>query len=214
MMVAKHNLSFKFAEHFRRIAPVMFPDSAIASDFKCGKTKTTIIIKKALAPHFNSEVNKLCNGPFSVLVDNSNDRGDNKNLAILVRCVDDEIEQTVTKFLDMPVCNLANAENLFNTIDKCFTDRGLDWINLVAYCSDNASVMIGQHNSVLSRIRQKQPNVFDMGCICHLTNLVIKAALKKLLLSLDHMLVEIYSHFLVSAKRTELYKSFQEFCDV
>ncbi|MEQ2169811.1 hypothetical protein GOODEAATRI_029008, partial [Goodea atripinnis] len=32
-------------------------------------------------------------------------------------------------------------------------------------------VMKGRHNSVISRLKQSQPHVQDLGCICHLAQL-------------------------------------------
>lgn len=69
--------------------------------------------------------------------------------------------------------------------------------------------MKGKKNSVLSRIRGEEPDMIDLGCICHLTNLVTNAAVKTLLFKVDD-LVDIYYHFHYSAKRKEVLK---EFCD-
>lgn len=37
--------------------------------------------------------------------------------------------------------------------------------------SDTTNVMVGKHNSFLSRVKDKQPNVhvFSQGCVCHLS---------------------------------------------
>jgi hypothetical protein len=56
----------------------------------------------------------------------------------------------------------------------CFRDQNIPWKQCIGYGSDNASVMVGRHNSVLSRIREKQPDVSDMGCVCHLANTCVQ----------------------------------------
>ena len=66
--------------------------------------------------------------------------------------------------------------------------------------SDSASVMVGKRNSVLSRLTQKQPDVFSLGCVCHLAALCAAAGLKVLPLSIDDLLIDIY-HFKHSSKR-------------
>ena len=38
----------------------------------------------------------------------------------------------------------------------------------MGFGSDSASVMVGRRNSVLSRVRQQNPEVFSLGCVCHL----------------------------------------------
>ncbi|XP_071080700.1 uncharacterized protein [Haliotis cracherodii] len=121
-----------------------------------------MVEKNALAPTFDTEVKDMCQGLFSLLVDESNDQGDDNNSAILVKCVDDTREEK-SQSSWICLCNLSSAVNLFGAIDKCFEVGGLDWENLIAYCSDNASVMVGLHNSVLSEIRERQTAVFDLG---------------------------------------------------
>ncbi|KAH3844597.1 hypothetical protein DPMN_086856 [Dreissena polymorpha] len=53
-------------------------------------------------------------------------------------------------------------------ICSCVCKNNIPWENVVGYSSDNAAVMIGNNNSVLSRIRGKVPNVVNIGCLCHI----------------------------------------------
>ena len=76
-----------------------------------------------------------------------------KNFVMLVRLFNEECGEVKTRFLDMPVCNMGTGENLFEEIDKALKDRDIPWENFSAFNSDNASVMKGKHNSVLSRIK-------------------------------------------------------------
>ena len=45
LMVAKHNCSFSLADHFTKLAPVMFPDSEIAKRYGSRRTKTSSMIR-------------------------------------------------------------------------------------------------------------------------------------------------------------------------
>ena len=87
-------------------------------------------------------------------------------------------------------------------------------MNLIAFSSDNCSVMKGRHNSVLSRIRNVQPEVLDIGCICHLANLCCVYSVKQLPMPVEELLIDVYFHFNHSTKRKEQYREFLEFCDV
>ena len=69
--------------------------------------------------------------------------------------------------------------------------------------------MKGRHNSVLSRIRNVQPEALDVDCICHLANLCCVCAVKQLPMPVEELLIDVYFHFNHSAKRKE-----KEFCDV
>ena len=51
--IAEHNMAFLAADHFTKLCKIMFPDSKIAEEFACGRTKTT-----AIAPVLNGEVIK------------------------------------------------------------------------------------------------------------------------------------------------------------
>ena len=65
------------------------------------------------------------------------------------------MRRAVTRFLDMPVCNIATAEKLFEAICTCLEKRQLPWENVIGFASDSANMMVGAHNSVLSRVREK-----------------------------------------------------------
>ncbi|KAI0224147.1 hypothetical protein LSAT2_024827 [Lamellibrachia satsuma] len=68
---------------------------------------------------------------------------------------------------------------------RFFSSRNIPWRNMVGYASDNTKSMVGERNSVLSRLLEKQPKLIDLGCICHLENLCVVDACKKLLLPID-----------------------------
>ena len=140
---------------------------------------------------------------------------DKKYFAVLVRYWDDKVNHVATRFLAMPVCNTATSEKLFDALNEVMEEYQIPWKNVIGYASDTANVMVGAHNSVLSRIRDKQPQVFSLGCLCHLANLCSAAALKTLPISIDNLLIDVFYHFKYSAKRWEQFSEIQaEFEDV
>ena len=95
----------------------MFPDSKIARGFASGRTKTTAIVKHALAPMLTAEIIKSCqSSAFTILCDGGNNQMGKKYFAIMVRFWHDAARQPITHFLAMPVCNIATAEVLFNDL--------------------------------------------------------------------------------------------------
>lgn len=72
---------------------------------------------------------------------------------------------------------------------------------MIGYATDSASVMVGSPNSVFSQVCCKQPNIFSLGCLYHLAALCAAAALKKLTLSIDDLLIDILYHFKHSNER-------------
>ena len=119
--IAEHNLPFLAADHFTKLCKSMFPDSKIADGFSCGRTKTTAIVKYALAPVFTAKVVNICRtSPFTLLCDAGNDQFGKKCFAIMVRVWDESREQAVTRFLAMLVHNVSTAEALFDAINSEF----------------------------------------------------------------------------------------------
>ena len=119
--VAEHNLPFAVADHFTDLCQHMFPDSEIAKKFACRRTKTTHIINRAIAPSFDSKVTEACKTEkFSIMVDESNDQGGEKTMAILIRVADRSLKRIATRFLAMPICNIGTGQNLFNAINNVF----------------------------------------------------------------------------------------------
>ena len=121
----------------------------------------------------------------------------------MIRFWDEQIRNVATRFLDAPVCNITTGETLFNALAAVLETHYIPWNNVIGFTSDSASVMVGKRNSVLSRVIIQQPDVFSMGCVCHLAALCAAAGLKKLPLSIDDLLIDVYYHFKNSSKRCE-----------
>ncbi|KAI6648087.1 hypothetical protein LOD99_11896 [Oopsacas minuta] len=201
LFVAEHNLPFLVADHFTHLTKVMFPDSHNAQSYSCARTKTTAIITHALAPSLRNMVSDKCRSePFSILCDGGNDMTDHKYFTVLVRYWCNRNNQAMTRFLAMPICNIATAQNLFDALSTVFEKCNLPWENVIGFASDTANVMVGARNSVLSRIGEKQPRVFGLECLCHLAHLCGAAALKSLPISVDVLLIDVFYHFKYSAK--------------
>ena len=185
--------------------------SLIAKSFRSAHTKTACIVTGALNPYFAKPVLTSCQeNPFSILCDEGSNK-DDKNFAILIRLWDDLLGKPVTRFLDMPVCNIGTANILFEAIERALDERNIPWSNVVGFESDTANVMIGKHNSVLSCIKLKQPDVFSQGCVCHLSNLCLLAGVKILPIDIDDFFVDLFYYFDKSSKRKEELREFQEF---
>ncbi|RXN02294.1 AC9 transposase [Labeo rohita] len=219
MLCAKNNSPFSFHDDFNKCVADMFPDSAIARKYSTGKTKATQHIKGAIAAELEDELAKTCRSqPFSLMCDESNNRKTDKEFVILTRLYDEATLQVATRFLEMPTCNVGNAENLYGKLSEalralwhCFlfpiekeASHGITF----AFNSDNASVMKGRHNSVISRLKTSQPHIQDLGCICHLVQLATGCGIRAAQVPVEDILVGIYTHFDTSAKRCEVYKEF------
>ncbi len=97
--VVEHNLAFNASDHATKLFPKMFPDSEVAKKFACGRTKTAAVIKGALAPNLSEKMlaNLEKSNPFSIMMDESNDKTD-KSCIILIRLLDFDVGDVRTRF--------------------------------------------------------------------------------------------------------------------
>lgn len=73
----------------------------------------------------------------------------------------------------------ASAESIFSKMDEALQSNGVSWQNCVGVGVDNTSVNLGKRNSIMTRVVQKNPAAFFMGCPCHIVhNMALKASEK------------------------------------
>ena len=158
---AVHNLPFRTGDHFTKLVKYMFPDSEIAQQFHCSRTKTSVLTRhgNSHSVHEDLIAKPTQSTPavyYSLLVDESNDRGiEAKDLVVLLRFFDMSIMRGVTRFIDLPTANNGNAAAIFTEIDKCLTLQGLSYSNMVSFNSNTCNTMKGQRNGVVAHLREK-----------------------------------------------------------
>lgn len=174
VLLAHHNLPIATMDHLSPLLGDIFPDSKIAKGFASARTKTSCIINGALRPYFEKcLVEKMTQSPFSLAIDGSNDKGLDKMNPLTVRVFDRDAGRVTTMFLDMCLTSgthSATAESIFSSLDTALQSRGISWNNCVGVSMDNTSVNMGRRNSIKSRAVVKNPNVYIMGCPCHIVH--------------------------------------------
>ena len=73
-MIVSLNLPITAKDTFNKVLKKAFPDSAIASDYECGRSKTTELIKVMAKVTRESLAEKMKAGPYSLSSDGSNDQ--------------------------------------------------------------------------------------------------------------------------------------------
>ena len=114
---------------------------------------------------------------------------------ILVKTIDTEVGDVKTRFLDMPVVNIGTARNLFRALKESLEKYGLSFSKAMSFMSDTANVMKGARSGVQKLIKDEIPSLYDVGCICHLADLTIKAGLQELPINVDQLFIDIFYHF-------------------
>ena len=179
----------------------MFPDSKIASKFQCGHTKAAALIHHQANERFNSVASAICNAPFSLSTDGSNDRIDKMYPAVIRYIGTDGLCHVALLSVPCVMEHSCSGENIFNTISSDLRDKNISWQNCIALGSDNAAVMGGKNKGVISFIRSVSPNCYFSGCPCHIIHLSSKYATEVLPIRISDALADIYYYLKMSAKR-------------
>lgn len=140
---------------------------------------------------------------FSLIVDETTDVSTPKQLCVVIRYYSNAEKKIVTAFVNLVTVVHACANDLFNAIRDCLREIDLELVDCIGYARDGASVMVGEHDSVWTRI-------VKLTCICHSLSLCVQHALEKLPSSLGFLLAEIPKWFSRSTIRREAYNSLYE----
>ncbi|KAL5246128.1 hypothetical protein ACI65C_013536 [Semiaphis heraclei] len=73
----------------------------------------------------------------------------------------------------------ATAEKLFNSLMESLTLYGIPKCNVIGFGSDGCNTMMGENNSVASRMKIEFPGIFIMKCVCHSAHLCASEACKR-----------------------------------
>lgn len=132
---------------------------------------------------------------YSLATDGSSDEED-KFFPIIITHEDVHTGLVTTSFIDMPVVNMATGENITTAMKKSLGDVGLDLQQCLSFSTDNASVMTGRHKGVLGLLHQENPQIYGIGCACHLSALAAKHGSKALKhFNPEDFIIDIYYHF-------------------
>ncbi|CAH1104675.1 unnamed protein product [Psylliodes chrysocephalus] len=124
-------------------------------------------------------INILRTNKCSLIADESTDRSCSKHLCLVARVV---VNFNIKDyFLALLPVREATGATLFTLIDDFFKKHNIPFeTNLIGFAADGANNMMGAHNSLASRLREKCPNLFMMKCVCHSFHLYASYACEKL----------------------------------
>lgn len=102
---------------------------------------------------------------FSMIIDESTDRGHVKCLAIIVRVF--QVNVVRDRFLGLIEIDDHTALGIFRAITAKLEAHDIPLKNLIGFAADNASVMMGKTNGVQALLKKYMPHIFVLGCVCH-----------------------------------------------
>lgn len=167
----------------------MFPDSNIAKEFSCGRTKATAIIKALANYHSESIVTHAKMGLITLVVDESNDVCNDKVVCIMIRYFHQTLKVVKTDLLTIEICNVANAGNLFSGF--CSSPHGrMLLVSLLNLLTSRLGKV-----TVLSWVKQQLSSMYSLPCVSHIVHLAVKVAVKAVSKPVEDLVVDIFLLF-------------------
>lgn len=149
------------------------------------------MVKNVLGEGHKSDLaQKLQKQLFSVMTDKTTAISTAKTACVVVRYFDEEAQKIVSAFWelykvfketpdsdDIPT---ANAENLYKALIDSLTNRNVPLKNMIGFGSDGCNVMMGDNDSVKTRLMLDFPGIIITKCVCHSAHLCASEACKQL----------------------------------
>lgn len=96
------------------------------------------------------------------------------------------------------------SATIHRQITSKLEENGLKLDTISAYTGDNASVNYGKYHSVFQKLKEGNSGIIKANCIAHIVRNCAKHAGD---IDIDSVVYKIFSHFSVSAHRTEALKA-------
>ena len=144
--LGEHHIPQCVADHCAKLFVSMFPDSAIAKSFKCGRKKATAIVEVVAQEIKQGILSRVAESQFfSIQIDETTDVAVNQQCGVMLRFFDNTEGKVRCTFYKLVTLESATAKGIFQCLDKLFSNDGaLKYSTLVGLGSDGASVMLGQ----------------------------------------------------------------------
>ncbi|XP_071504712.1 LOW QUALITY PROTEIN: zinc finger MYM-type protein 6-like [Diadema antillarum] len=209
--LVEHNLPLAAADHAWPLFRQMFPDSNIAKEYSCARTKTSHIVGHLADCDSSNLTRAIKNAPFSIATDGSTDSEAVKLYPVLIHSFDEEMGRVVSELLELKECNeRSTGENIFKLLDNALSSRGISWDKCVSFGTDNASVMTGKYKGVAAFLAAANPEIYILRCPCHLMHLAAKQGGKCLEFKLDDLLVDVWYYLDKSQLRHQSLQQLQQ----
>lgn len=103
---------------------------------------------------------------FSILIDETTDISVINEMVIYTRFITSDA-QVCTVFLKIVELSNGSAETIEAALMTYLEEKSIPLSRLVGFGSDGASVMIGKHSGVATRMKNRQPILTSIHCMAH-----------------------------------------------
>lgn len=209
----KHNLSFRSLDCNVKLFKHMLPE--VTKKLSLGRTKAEAILVNVLgkkAIHDVVEHLRNNNVFFAIQTDASNVKN-RKFFPISVQYFDINkgMANKIINFLENPD---ETALGMYKIIDQTLKNLNLSYNNISAFSADNCNANFGANNSLFTELRLVNDGLIKANCTAHIVHNTVRHIIGKLSYDVEGLILKIYAHFSVSAKRRESLKDFSVFTEV
>ncbi|KAL7299731.1 hypothetical protein TKK_0007481 [Trichogramma kaykai] len=207
--VASQNLPKRAIDTLIPMVKNVITDSEIIKNVHLDRCRVGEIMNRILAPaHIKNLSEILKNNKFSIIVDESTDVSTTHSMCIVVRYVDNEqqkINETLWDLVEIYTApnEVASADRLKELIVKSFESKDVS-------ITDTCNLMMGEHNSVSSKLKQDISYILINKCNCHIQHLSAKYAYDCLPNNILNLLSSITNYINGSLKRLKYWTFLQE----
>ncbi|XP_067130130.1 E3 SUMO-protein ligase KIAA1586-like [Centruroides vittatus] len=154
-----------------------------------GITSHSRFMVPLIAKHISTEIRRNIFGKLitarskiSIIIDEASTVSHKSVLIIYLKSEVMDFEDSITIFIDLIELEETTSENIFKTLMTVLEKHGFDEQylkeNLIGFCSDGASVMLGKKSGVATRIEQKFPGICIWHCLAHRIQLSLDDVIK------------------------------------
>ncbi|KAL0859016.1 hypothetical protein ABMA27_010870 [Loxostege sticticalis] len=204
--VAEHS-SIKSVDHLGVLIKNLDPTSQVLKDLKLHRSKCTALIRNVISPCFLEDLlEEIGDSHFSVIIDETTTIDTKKVMCLIIRFFSQKKQKIITQFYRLIEIEAADATSLADIFKAQLNADGLNIEKLVGIGVDGANVMVGEHHSFSSILKEGNPELVTIKCVCHSLHLAAEYAFKTLPRFLDFLIKECHNWFSNSTKRQIEYK--------
>jgi hypothetical protein len=209
----KHNLSYNSLDCNVKLLKYMLPDAT--KTMSLGRTKAEALVRNVLGVQAVQKVKEqLKNGNifFCIQIDASNVKN-RKFFPITVQYFDTAkgILNKIINFIENPD---ETATGMFKSIEKTLLNLNLSFENVSCLSADNCNANFGRNHSLFTELLEKNSNIIKANCHAHVIHNTVRHMVERLEFDPENLVLKIYAHFALSAKRRESLQEFSEFNNV
>ena len=120
---------------------------------------------------------------------------------------------TVTYIIDFFENADESADGMFTCLKNAMNNLQLDRKRVSSLSADNANCNFGEKHSLYINVRTLNDGIIKANCRAHIVHNTLKFSLGNLNVDIENIVLKIYSHFSMSAKRRETLKEFYIFVE-